>query len=127
MKEICAIIRMNRINATKRALADAGLPSLTVRKVLGRGTGKVEYMIQSDPSTEFEEAENTSERGPKLIPKRLLTLVVPDRVKDKAVQTIIQANQTGKAGDGKIFVMPLLDACRIRTGEQGDVAIDEQT
>lgn len=127
MKEICAVIRMNRINETKRALAEAGIPSVTARKVLGRGAGQVEYLIQSDAAMEFEEAQNTSERGAKLIPKRLLTIVVPDAAKDKVVQTVIRVNQTGRSGDGKIFVMPVLDACRVHTGEQGDTAIDEQT
>jgi nitrogen regulatory protein PII 2 len=127
MKEICAVIRMNRINETKRALADAGLPSVTARKVLGRGTGQVEYFIQPDATAEFEETQSSSERGAKLIPKRLLTIVVPDALKDKVVQAIIRINQTGKSGDGKIFVMPVLDAYRVRTGEQGDAAVDEQT
>ena len=127
MKEVCAIIRMNRINETKRALADAGIPSVTAKKVLGRGTGKVEYLIQPDSATEFEETQNPSECGPKLIPKRMLTIVVPDAAKDKVVQTIIRINQTGKSGDGKIFVMPIIDACRVSTGEQGDAAVDEQT
>ncbi len=127
MKEICAIIRMNRINETKRALADAGIPSVTARKVLGRGQGQVEYLIQPDTAAEFEEAQSSSECGAKLIPKRLLTVVVPDAVKDKVVQTIIRINQTGKSGDGKIFVMPVLDAYRVHTGEQGEAAVDEQT
>jgi nitrogen regulatory protein PII 2 len=127
MKEICAVIRMNRINETKRALADAGIPSITARKVLGRGTGQVEYLIQPAAAAEFEEAKSSSERGAKLIPKRLLTIVVPDALKDKVVQAIIRINQTGKSGDGKIFVMPVLDAYRVRTGEQGDAAVDEQT
>ena len=52
---------------------------------------------------------------------------MPDALKDKVVQAIIRINQTGKSGDGKIFVMPVLDAYRVRTGEQGDAAVDEQT
>lgn len=125
MKEICFIIRIDRINQTKQALADAGFPSVSARKVQGRGKGKVEYLIQSEARDEFEEAHN-AEKGPKLFPKRMLTMVVPDDRKEKAVQTIISVNQTGKAGDGRIFVMPILDAIRIRTGESGDIAVDEQ-
>ena len=64
MKEICAVIRMNRINETKRALADAGLPSVTARKVLGRGTGQVEYLIQPDATAEFEETKAPRNAGP---------------------------------------------------------------
>ncbi len=126
MKEICAIIRINRINETKRALADAGFPSITARKALGRGKGGVEYLIQADVAEAFKEAHSASERGPKLMPKRMITVVVPDDRKDRAVEVIVRANQTGKPGDGKIFIMPVLDALRVRTGEQGDLAIDEQ-
>ena len=60
------------------------------------------------------------------MPKRLLTIVFPDARKDKAVEALIRANQTGKPGDGRIFVMPVLDAVRVRTGEDGDTAINEQ-
>jgi nitrogen regulatory protein PII 2 len=127
MKEICAVIRINKINETKRALSDAGFPSMTVRKTLGRGKGDVEYLIQPGHEQEFEPTQAASERGPKLIPKRMITLIVPDTRKDAAVAAIIQANQTGKPGDGKIFVMPILDAARVRTAERGDTAVDEQS
>ena len=127
MKEICAIIRIDKINETKRALADAGFPSVTAKKCVGRGKGNVEYMIKSgNDSDELEESSNPAETGPKFMPKRMLTIVVPDSRKDKAVEALIKSNQTGKQGDGKIFVMPVLDAIRIRTGEDGDTAIDEQ-
>ncbi|HCE43491.1 MAG TPA: P-II family nitrogen regulator [Lentisphaeria bacterium] len=127
MKEICAIIRIDKINETKRALADAGFPSVTAKKCVGRGKGNVEYLIRSNIDTdELEESSNPSEKGPKLMPKRMLVIVVPDSRKDKAVEALIKSNQTGKQGDGKIFVMPVLDAIRVRTGEDGDAAIDEQ-
>lgn len=126
MKEICAIIRINRINETKQALAAAGFAAITARKALGRGKGGVEYLIQAPGTSQLKAAEASSEKGSKLVPKRLLTLIVPDGRKDAAVQAIMQANQTGKPGDGRIFVMPVLDAYRVRTEEQGDVAIDEQ-
>lgn len=127
MKEICSIIRMNRINETKRALADAGFPSITVRKVVGRGKGLVNYLIQAEKEGTPEEMDNVSEIGPKLLPKRMITVVVPDALKERAMEVIIKANQTQKPGDGKIFVMPVTNAIRIRTGEEGDPAIDEQT
>ncbi len=63
--------------------------------------------------------------GPKLIPKRLLNVVVPDDLVPSVVRTIIDVNQTGHPGDGKIFVMPVLDAFRVRTGEAGEAALDE--
>ena len=126
MKEILAIVRIDRINETKRALAAAGFPSVTARKVVGRGKGRVDYLIQNGEGAGFEEADATSERGAKLMPKRLLTLVVPDARKDLAVSTLLAANQTGKPGDGRIFVLPVLDALRVRSGEEGDAAVDEQ-
>ena len=60
----------------------------------------------------------------RLIPKRALFMVLPDRMVDTAVKTVIGENQTGKSGDGRIFVMPVLDAVRIRTNEKGDAALD---
>ncbi|MFZ5592347.1 MAG: P-II family nitrogen regulator, partial [Bacillota bacterium] len=62
-------------------------------------------------------------RGGRLIPKRLLTILVPDHAVEKVVSTIIRVNQSGNKGDGKIFIAPLADACRIRTGERGEAAI----
>jgi nitrogen regulatory protein PII 2 len=127
MKEIVAIIRMNKMNATKQALADAGIASLTARKVMGRGKGKVDYLLLKGAEEGYEEAINQLGPGPKLIPKRMLTMVVEDELVDLAVRTIIETNQTGSPGDGKIFVSPVLDAIRVRTGETGEVAIDGNT
>ena len=63
--------------------------------------------------------------GPRLIPKRLITIVVPDNLVKKTVEVIIKANQTGKPGDGKIFVLPVLESYRVRTAESGDKVLDE--
>jgi nitrogen regulatory protein PII 2 len=125
MKEVLAVIRMNKMNETKRALADAGISSLTARKVIGRGQGKVDYLLLKGAEDGYEEAINQLSPGPKLIPKRMLTIVVPDAKVKKTVDTIIQVNQTGAPGDGKIFVMPVSDSIRVRTGEHGDDALDE--
>jgi nitrogen regulatory protein PII 2 len=125
MKEVTAVIRMNKMNETKRALSEAGIASLTARKVVGRGQGKVDYMLLKGAEEGYEEAINQLGPGPKLIPKRMLTLVVPDGKVKAVVDTIITVNQTGSPGDGKIFVQPMLDAVRVRTGEDGETAIDE--
>lgn len=125
MKEILAVIRMNKMNETKRALADAGAASMTARKVIGRGKGKVDFMLLKGAEAGYEEAINQLSPGPKLIPKRMLTIVVPDNKVKTVVDTIIKVNQTGAPGDGKIFVMPVLDAVRVRTNERGDDALDE--
>lgn len=125
MQEVMAIIRMNKMNVTKRALSDLGIASMTARKVMGRGLGKVDYQILKGAEDGYEEAINHLGPGPKMIPKRLLTVVVPDGRVAAVVKTIIDANQSGNPGDGKIFVLPVLDAVRVRTGEPGELAIDE--
>jgi nitrogen regulatory protein PII 2 len=125
VKEVIAVIRMNMMNATKRALADAGISSLTARKVMGRGQGNVDYQVLKGAEEGREEAINQLGPGPRLIPKRMLTLVVPDDKVPLVVKTLIETNQTGNPGDGKIFVLPVLDAVRVRTAEVGEAAIDE--
>ena len=125
MKEILAIIRMNKMNETKRALSAAGISSLTARKVMGRGKGKVDYLLLEGAKNGYEEAINQLGPGPKLIPKRMLNVVVTDDLVEKVVHTIIKVNKTGSPGDGKIFVESLVDAIRVRTGESGDAAIVE--
>jgi nitrogen regulatory protein PII 2 len=125
MKEVLAIIRMNKMNVTKRALSAAGIHSMTARKVIGRGQGKVDYLLLKGAQEGYEEAINQLSPGPKMIPKRAVTVVVPDKLVKLTVKTIIYANQTGAPGDGKIFVLPVLDAIRVRTAESGDIVLDE--
>ena len=125
MKEVMAIVRMNKINATKRALAENGYAQFTGRKVMGRGRGKVDKGVVERALADTAEAAAALKAGPQLYPKRLLTVIVPDDKVKGVVETIIKVNQTGNAGDGKVFVMPLMDAVRVRTGETGDLALDE--
>ncbi|TAK30102.1 MAG: P-II family nitrogen regulator [Chloroflexota bacterium] len=123
MKEITAVIRMNMLNKTKRALAEIDVPALTAHRVDGRGKGNVDYLILKGAEEGHEEAIAQLGRGPKLIPKRMLTIVVPDDRAEQVIRTIIAVNQTGNAGDGKIFVQSLVQAFRIRTGDYGEEAI----
>jgi nitrogen regulatory protein PII 2 len=125
MKEVLAVIRMNKINPTKRALANAGVASVTARKVMGRGKGKVDYLLLKGAEQGYDEAIEQLGPGPKLIPKRMLTVVTSDDKVPTVVKTIIDVNQTGNPGDGKVFVMPVSDSVRVRTGEAGDTAISE--
>jgi nitrogen regulatory protein PII 2 len=125
MKEILAIVRLNRMNQTKRALAEAGLPSVTAKDCLGRGKGLVDLQLLKGAERGYEEAISQLGQSQRLIPKRLLILVVRDDLVEKAVHTLIRVNQTGKPGDGMIFVMPCLEAYRVRTEEYGDVVLDE--
>lgn len=125
MKEVMAIIRINKVNETKRALADAGISSFTATgKVLGRGKGLVDYRILQGAEQGFEEAISQLGQGPRLVPKRLILVIVPDDKVDIVVNAIIETNKTGHAGDGKIFVMPVIDAVRVRTGKAGDEVLD---
>jgi nitrogen regulatory protein PII 2 len=125
MKEITAILRMNRINQTKRALAEAGISSMHARECLGRGKGLVDLDILRGAEQGYEEAISQLGNSQRLIPKRLLSVIVPDKLVGKTVTTILSINRTGKAGDGKIFVMPVNESIRIRTGETGDETLDE--
>ena len=125
MKEVIAIIRMNMMNKTKRALSDAGIISFCARKVIGRGKGKVDYMLLKGAEEGYDEAITQRGPGSKLIPKRMLNIILPNELVKTAVETIISVNQTKSPGDGKIFVLPALDAVRVRTGESGDEVLDE--
>ncbi len=127
MKEVMAVIRMNKVNQTKQALLKAGFPSITCRKVLGRGKKKIDYALIQEVlnGVELQDnqvAEQLSE-GHRLIPKRLFTMVVKDEEAGKAAEVIMSVNSTGNPGDGKIFILPLLDVIRVRTGESGEEAI----
>lgn len=125
MKEVLAIVRMNKMNQTKRALSEAGITSITARDALGRGKGLVDVQLLEGAEKGYEEAISQLGQTQRMIPKRALIVVVPDELLDKTVKTLIQVNQTGKSGDGKIFIMPVLDAIRVRTGESGEVVLDD--
>lgn len=125
MKEVMAIIRINKINETKRALADAGISSITARDALGRGKGLVDMTLLKGAEQGYEEAISQLGQSQRLIPKRIVFIVVKEKQVEKTVRTIIKVNQTGKSGDGKIFVMPVSDSIRVRTGESGDITLDD--
>jgi nitrogen regulatory protein PII 2 len=125
MKEVMAVIRMNKVNQTKKALADAGISSVHARECLGRGKGLVDLAVLKGAEQGYEEAISQLGNTQRLIPKRMLTIIVPDGLVQRTVDTIIENNKTGKAGDGKIFVMPVEDSIRIRTGENGNATLDE--
>ena len=123
MKEVIAIVRMNMMNRTKKALTEAGVDAFFASEAQGRGKGLVDPGILAGASAGYEEAvELLGERG-KLYSKRIVTVVVPDDEVDGVVQAVIEANKTGKPGDGKIFVLPVGDAVRVRTGDTGAASI----
>lgn len=126
MKEIVAIIRMNKVNLTKKALADNGVCGLHAMKVMGRGKIHVDLSSLDNLGAHEEIVGIVADglaKGSRLIPKRLLTILAPDDDVTGIVSTIIKVNQEGNKGDGKIFILPVLDAARVRTGERGEEAI----
>ena len=109
MKEITAVIRMNMVNKTKEALAEAGIPAF--------------FALEAQEKGYEEAAELSGEKG-RLYPKRVFSVIVTDDQVEDVVETIIDVNKTGKPGDGKIFVCPVFDSVRVRTGEKGNKSID---
>ena len=125
MKEVMAIIRMNKMNQTKRALADAGIASFTARKVVGRGKGKVDYLLMKGAEAGCEEAIAQLGPGPKLIPKRLLESSSCPTTWSRGRADDHRSEPDGQPRRRQGFVMPVLDAFRVRTGESADAALDE--
>jgi nitrogen regulatory protein PII 2 len=121
MKEVMCFIRANKVNDTKKALADHGFPAFTCRQCLGRGKKSVDPDLLNTVLAAGELplsplGENLTE-ATRLISKRFFTVVVDDKDVDKVVETIIEANQTGNPGDGRIFILPILEAYTVRTGQ----------
>ncbi|MDK2935151.1 MAG: nitrogen regulatory protein 2 [Eubacteriaceae bacterium] len=122
MKEVMAIIRQNKVNQTKEALVAEGFPAFTCLKVLGRGKKSIDLSLVNDIVASGEMplsdvSESLTESG-RLISKRFFTLIVEDNDVDQVVSIIMDANTTGNPGDGKIFVLPIDESIRVRSGEQ---------
>ena len=112
MKKIEAIIKPHKLDEVKERLREAGIAGMTVSEVkgFGRTGGKTEVYRGSAYVVDF-------------VPKVRIDVVVKESMVAEAVQAIASAAKTGKIGDGKIFVTPVDEAIRIRTGEKGDDAI----
>ena len=112
MKKIEAIIKPFKLDDVKEALQEIGLQGLTVTeaKGFGRQKGHTELYRGAEYVVDF-------------LPKIKSELVIPDNRVDAAVEAIQNAAQTGRIGDGKIFILPVETAIRIRTGETGDDAL----
>ena len=123
MKEVIAIVRINMMNQTKQALTDCGVDAFFAHEAHGRGKGFVNPMVLEGTQKGYEEAASLLGSKGQLYPKRMVTAVVPDKKVKEVVAAIISANQTGKPGDGKIFVVAMKDAVRVRTGEKGAKSI----
>ena len=112
MKYIIAIIKPFRLDDVRAALTELGVQGMTVSDVRGFGRQKGHTEI-------YRGAEYTID----FLPKTKIEVAVADELADRAVETIERAARTKKIGDGKIFVLELLSATRIRTGEAGDNAL----
>ena len=111
MKKIEAIIRRTRFDDVKQALLDADIEWFSYYDVRGVGKtceGRIYRGVVYDTSS---------------IERILLSIVVREKNVEKTIQAILKAAQTGEIGDGRIFVIPVEDAVRIRTGERGDIAL----
>ena len=113
MKKIEAIIRPEKLNEVKSALEAGGFLGLNVFHVTGRGAQK--GIVHSGRGGEAYTVD--------MLPKLKLEVVVKDTDADKVVEIITGAARTGNIGDGKIFISPVEDAIRVRTGERGEVAV----
>ena len=112
MKKIEAIIKPFKLDDVKEALTELGVIGMTVTEVRGFGRQKVHTEL-------YRGSEYTID----FLPKVKIELVVGDQIVDKVVAAIAAAARTGSIGDGKVFVMPMGEAIRIRTGEKGESAI----
>ena len=112
MKKIDAIIKPFKLEEVKDALTELGIYGMTVSEVRGFGRQKG-----------HKEAYRGTEYTIEFVPKTKIEVVVSDAMADKVIETIIRTAKTGSIGDGKIFILPVDDAIRIRTGERGPQAI----
>jgi len=123
MKEVIAIIQLNKMEATKDALEVIGISSFTAYKASGRGKQKGLQIPHPTPLDERDERDERDEKRMKYIPKRMISVMVEDEFVPAVVAVITKVNRTGNYGDGRIFVSPMEESVRIRTGEKGSVAI----
>ncbi|MBI4654297.1 MAG: P-II family nitrogen regulator [Nitrospirae bacterium] len=112
MKKIEAIIKPFKLDEIKKALNTSGVQGMTVTEVkgFGRQKGHIEFYRGAEYDINF-------------VPKVKIEIVLPDQMVDSAVSIIQEKAKTGEIGDGKIFVYPVEDVIRIRTGERGEAAI----
>ena len=107
MKLIKAIVRPNKVDEVKEALGKLSISGMTVTEVRGHGKQKGHTAIYRG-----------KEYNVSLLPKMEIEVVVPDSMADDAIKAIVTAARTGEIGDGRVFVMPVQESYRIRTGER---------
>ncbi len=112
MKEIVAIIRPEKLEDVKKALEEIGCNGVTVVEVKGRGR-----------QLGITESYRGSDYRIDLLPKTRLEIIINDEDVEKITESIVKTAQTGDIGDGKIFISPVENVIRIRTGESGEKAV----
>lgn len=113
MQKIEAIVRPEKADDVKNALTGAGVTGLNVVHVTGRGVQRgVVHVGRGGESYEVD-----------MLPKTKIEVVVPDDKVDQLIDVICEAAHTGRIGDGKIFVIPVADAIRVRTKERGEAGL----
>ena len=112
MKLVTAIVKPFRLDDVRNALGEVGIQGMTVSEVkgFGRQRGHTELYRGAEYVVDF-------------LPKAKIEVAVPDDLVERVVEAIVDAAKTGKVGDGKIFVTPIEEVVRIRTGETGDSAL----
>jgi nitrogen regulatory protein P-II 1 len=112
MKKIEAIVKPFKLDEVREALSELGVTGLTVTEVkgFGRQKGHTELYRGAEYVVDF-------------LPKVKVEVVIPDALGERAIEAIVKAARTGKIGDGKIFVTPVEQVIRIRTGESGEAAV----
>jgi nitrogen regulatory protein P-II 1 len=112
MKKIEAIIRPFMLENVSKALSDAGIKGMTITEVKGFGR-----------QGGYLEIYRGEKREVRFLPKIKIEIIVPDEMVEQIIEIILKAASTGKVGDGKIFVIPVDETIRIRTGERGTDAL----
>ena len=110
MKLIKAIVRPNKVDEVKDALAKLGVAGMTVTEVRGHGKQKGHTAVYRGKEYDVS-----------LLPKMEIEVVVQDEIVDEVIGAIVQAARTGEIGDGRVFVIPVEQSYRIRTGERSDI------
>jgi nitrogen regulatory protein P-II 1 len=113
VKKIEVIVRPEKLSDVKQALDDLGIHGMNVTSVTGRGAQR--GIVHQGRGGETVTVD--------MLPKIKIEVVVADIAVDRCIDAIVKAARTGNIGDGKIFVMPVEEAIRVRTGERGEVAV----
>lgn len=110
--KIEVITSMNKLSDLKKALSRLGVSGMTVVQAIGCGVQKGTFEYEAEQNEEME-----------LLPKQMIIIVVEDNLLDSVIETIKKELYTGHIGDGKIFITPLSNVIRVRTGEEGTEAL----